>query len=181
MPSVLGPLQVFLRILLPFALGYYLSYFFRVINAVLSTDLAAELGLGPQDLGLLTAAYFITFAAAQLPLGLLLDRYGPQRIEAALLRCAALGSLLFALGDNSAHLIVIARASAVTSASIASRLGYANVRTPPIAGPRAVESIAMIASRPQLGSRISMSSGAIRLCAPTARSGSRRRRGRLRS
>lgn len=98
--------QVVTRIVLPFALGYFLSYLFRTINAVLSPDLVAELGLEADDLGLLTATYFITFAAAQLPLGILLDRYGPRRIEAALLLLAALGALVFAMGDHPAQLIV---------------------------------------------------------------------------
>ena len=98
--------HIFLRILLPFALGYYLSYFYRVVNAVLSADLTHDLGLDAEDLGLLTASYFITFAAAQLPLGLALDRWGPRRIEAGLLLFAALGALLFALGENTPQLIV---------------------------------------------------------------------------
>ncbi len=98
--------QIFLRILLPFALGYYLSYFYRVVNAVLSSDLTRDLGLEADDLGLLTASYFITFAAAQLPLGLALDRWGPRRIEAGLLLFAATGALLFALGETTLELIV---------------------------------------------------------------------------
>ena len=95
-----------LRLLLPFALGYFLSYLFRVVNAVLAPDLIAELDLGPDDLGLLTASYFITFAAAQLPLGILLDRYGPRKIEAGLLLFAALGAVLFATGSSRAELII---------------------------------------------------------------------------
>ena len=98
--------QIVLRILLPFAVGYFLSYLYRTINAVLSPDLVAELGLAADDLGLLTAAYFITFAAAQLPLGLLLDRYGPRRVEAGLLCIAALGAILFALGESRLELII---------------------------------------------------------------------------
>ncbi len=38
-----------------------------MINAVLAPDLTADLGVGPSGLGLLTATYFITFAAFQLP------------------------------------------------------------------------------------------------------------------
>ncbi|MCP4283690.1 MAG: MFS transporter [Gammaproteobacteria bacterium] len=98
--------QIALRVLLPFAAGYFLSYLFRTINAVLSPDLVAELDLAADDLGLLTAAYFITFGAAQLPLGLLLDRYGPRRVEASLLCIAALGALIFALGESRLQLIV---------------------------------------------------------------------------
>ena len=106
MASRISQTEILIRILFPFALGYYLSYFFRVVNAVLSPDLVAEFGLSADDLGLLTASYFITFAAAQLPLGLLLDRYGPRRIEASLLLFAALGALVFALGENRLQLII---------------------------------------------------------------------------
>ena len=74
-----------IRVFLPFAFGFFLSYLYRVVNAVLAPDLASDLGVGPAELGLLTAAYFIAFASSQLPLGLLLDRFGPRRIEAALI------------------------------------------------------------------------------------------------
>ncbi|WP_260293116.1 MFS transporter [Sedimenticola hydrogenitrophicus] len=98
--------HLFLSILFPFALGYYLSYLARVVNAVLAPDLVAELSLGADTLGLLTASYFFTFAAAQLPLGILLDRYSPRRIESLLLLVAAAGALLFALGDSAWDLII---------------------------------------------------------------------------
>ena len=52
-----------LRVFLPFAAGYFLSYLFRVVNAVLAPDLAADIGVGPSALGLLTSVYFITFAS----------------------------------------------------------------------------------------------------------------------
>jgi hypothetical protein len=48
-----APSSTFLisRIFLPFALGYYLSYLMRTVNAVISPDLTRELGLGAADLG----------------------------------------------------------------------------------------------------------------------------------
>ncbi|MCW8891013.1 MAG: MFS transporter [Sedimenticola sp.] len=98
--------HLFLCILFPFALGYYLSYLARVVNAVLAPDLIAELSLDPDTLGLMTASYFVTFAAAQLPLGMLLDRYNPARIEAGLLLIAAAGALLFAFGNTTWDLII---------------------------------------------------------------------------
>lgn len=91
---------VFLRVLLPFALAYFLSYLFRVVNAVIAPDLVTDLGIGPADLGLLTAAYFISFAAFQLPLGILLDRFGPRRVEGLLLLLAAGGAVLFARAEG---------------------------------------------------------------------------------
>ena len=88
------------RILVPFAFGYFLSYLFRTVNAVIAPDLTRELGIGAEDLGLLTSAYLLSFAAAQLPLGIVLDRIGPRRTEAALLLAAALGALIFALAQG---------------------------------------------------------------------------------
>jgi predicted MFS family arabinose efflux permease len=88
-------LATLLRVLIPFALAYFLSYLFRVVNAVIAPNLAADLRIGPADLGLLTSAYFISFAAFQLPLGVLLDRLGPRRVEGALLVFAAAGALVF--------------------------------------------------------------------------------------
>jgi len=95
-----------LRVFIPFALGYFLSYIFRTVNAVIATDLVADIGLPPASLGLLTAAYFLAFAAFQLPLGLLLDRFGARRIESALLLFAAAGALVFARADSLATLII---------------------------------------------------------------------------
>jgi predicted MFS family arabinose efflux permease len=90
--------------LAPFALGYFLSNLFRAVNAVVAPNLAADLGLGAAELGLLTSAYLFAFALFQLPLGVLLDRFGPRRVQAALLGCAAVASLLFAIGRDSATL-----------------------------------------------------------------------------
>jgi MFS family permease len=87
-------------VLLPFAAGYYLSYLFRSINALIAGDLSAELGLSAADLGLLTSAYFLLFAAVQLPCGVLLDRYGPRLVDSSLLLIASAGSLMFALADG---------------------------------------------------------------------------------
>ena len=85
---------------LPFVAAYYLSFLFRTINATVAGPLTAEFGLGAGDLGLLTSVYYLTFAAAQIPIGILLDRYGPGRIQSAVMVAAALGAALFALSDN---------------------------------------------------------------------------------
>ena len=85
---------------LPFVAAYYLSFLFRTINATVAGSLTAEFGLGAGDLGLLTSVYYLTFAAAQIPIGILLDRYGPGRIQSAVMVAAALGAALFAVSDN---------------------------------------------------------------------------------
>jgi len=56
--------------------------------------------VGATSLGILSGAYFFTYAALQLPVGLLIDRYGPRRLMsgAALLCCIA--SVGFASSDT---------------------------------------------------------------------------------
>lgn len=99
-------MNLWLRVFLPFAAGYYLSYLLRTVNAVIAPELARELALSAADLGLLTSAYLLTFAAFQIPLGLLLDRHGPRKVEAGLLLVAAAGTLLFAFGTSATQLTV---------------------------------------------------------------------------
>lgn len=100
------PTELLLKVFLPFAGGYYLSYLYRTVNAIISPDLVRELALGPGDLGLLTSSYFLTFAIFQLPLGILLDRYGPRRVNAGLLMLAGIGAALFGLSQSLPGLIV---------------------------------------------------------------------------
>ena len=59
-----------------------------------------------RSLGLLTAAYFLSFAFTQLPLGAWLDRYRPRRVESVLLLSCAVGCFVFASANTSTGLIV---------------------------------------------------------------------------
>jgi predicted MFS family arabinose efflux permease len=95
----------FFRIYFAFAAGYLLSYLYRTVNAVISPELTRELGLTPASLGLLTSAYFVAFAAMQIPAGMLLDRYGPRRVEPVLLLVAGAGALAFAFADGTSGLL----------------------------------------------------------------------------
>lgn len=93
-----------LRLFLPFAAGYFLSHVFRTVNAVAAPNLVADTGVSANALGFLTSTYMAAFALLQLPLGLLLDRFGPRPVEAGLLLVAALGSGIFAVADGLAGL-----------------------------------------------------------------------------
>ncbi len=105
-PTTLPLPVIIATVLLPFAAGYYLSYVFRTINAVIATSLASEFKLGPAELGFMTSVYFLAFVAVQLPAGVALDRYGPRRVQGVLLLIAATGSLLFASADSVAGLML---------------------------------------------------------------------------
>jgi len=132
--------SLILRVFLPFVFGYYIAYLFRTINAVMAAPLATELGLGADDLGLLTSVYFVTFAAAQIPIGILLDRYGPRRVQSVLLLIAAVGSTLFAVSDHfwtlllGRALIGLGVASAMTAGMKALVLWFPGDRVPLLNG-----------------------------------------------
>ncbi len=93
-------MKLILVVFSPFAAGYFLSFFFRNVNAVISRDLARDFSLTPSDLGFLTSMYLLSFAAFQLPLGVLLDRYGPRRVVAVLLCVCGAGALTFAMAQD---------------------------------------------------------------------------------
>ena len=59
--------------------AYVLSQFFRTALGVVAPEIASDLGLEPARLGVLSAAWFLAFAAAQIPVGVALDRLGPRR------------------------------------------------------------------------------------------------------
>ncbi|HUN68176.1 MAG TPA: MFS transporter [Burkholderiales bacterium] len=90
---------------MPFVAGYFVSYVFRSLNAILGPQIAAEFGLNAAQLGLLTSVYFLGFGLVQIPAGLLLDRYGPARVDAALLVLAAAGAALFAMAPSYGALV----------------------------------------------------------------------------
>lgn len=126
--------------LVPFGLGYFLSYLFRTVNVVIAPDLARDLALGAADLGLLTSIYFVVFAAFQLPLGMLLDRYGPRRVQIWLLLVAVAGALLFAAGESflavaiGRGLIGLGVSGALMSGIMANVLWFPRERLPLVNG-----------------------------------------------
>ncbi len=100
----MGLLRIVALVFLPFAGGYYLSYLYRSTNAMIAPDLISEIGLTAGELGLMTAAYPLAFGLFQAPLGLLLDRFGPRRVQTVLLTLAALGAIGFGLGQDMTSL-----------------------------------------------------------------------------
>jgi len=93
------------RVFLAFAFAYFFSALLRAVTATLAPTFGAELGLRAADLGLLAGAYFLGFAAMQLPLGSALDRRGPRFVLLGLLSVAVLGCAAFALATSLGALI----------------------------------------------------------------------------
>jgi MFS family permease len=83
------------RVFLLFSAGYFVSYVFRGVNLGFAPLITHDLGLSAADLGLLTSLYFLGFAGAQLPAGVLLDHFGSRRVTAGTLLFAAAGIWVF--------------------------------------------------------------------------------------
>jgi MFS family permease len=84
-----------LRVFLLFSAGYFVSYVFRGVNLGFAPFITRDLGLSAADLGVLTSLYFLGFAGAQIPAGVLLDHFGPRRVTAVTLLFAAAGIWVF--------------------------------------------------------------------------------------
>lgn len=94
--------------LLPWAMwalgaGYYCYGFFqRVAPAVMVDQMMAEFQVGAAIAGMLSGLYFYAYAPMQIPIGLLLDRFGPRRMLALFAAISCVGSALFASADSVA-------------------------------------------------------------------------------
>lgn len=75
---------------------YVMALFFRVSMAVVARDVTTDFALSATRLGTLSSVFFIVYALAQIPLGILLDRFGGRIIVSALGLMTTAGAILFA-------------------------------------------------------------------------------------
>lgn len=81
---------------------YLIAFYQRVAPAVITQELSREFRLSAAALGNLSAFYFYSYVAGQIPTGLIADRWGPRRLLTAGAAVTALGTLAFALAPNAA-------------------------------------------------------------------------------
>lgn len=103
--DTLSAMPIRVRVFLVYFCAYFLSYFFRSANAVIAEDLIADLGLSAEQLGRMTSVFFVTFAAAQLPFGIALDRFGARRVTPTLMLAAVMGNAIFATAPSFGMLL----------------------------------------------------------------------------
>lgn len=106
MENYILPRREAITVFFVFAFGYFLSCLLRAITATLSPVLTLEFELMAADLGLLAGGYFLGFASMQIPLGYLLDKFGPKKIVSSFLLIAFIGTVSFALAQNFSGLLV---------------------------------------------------------------------------
>ncbi len=79
---------------------YLIGYFQRVAPAVIVNELSLEFALTAASLGNLSAIYFYSYVAMQIPTGLLVDHWGPRRVLTVGAALAAAGTALFAAAQD---------------------------------------------------------------------------------
>lgn len=99
-------LSFFLKLFVPFALAFFMSGLLRTINNVLSPVFIETFNMSASDLGIMTIAYFFSFALAQIPLGVLLDRYGPGLTLSIFMLFAVIGCFIFAAAPSIIFLFI---------------------------------------------------------------------------
>ncbi|MBX3715123.1 MAG: MFS transporter [Burkholderiales bacterium] len=80
---------------------YLIAFYQRVAPAVLVQELTREFALTGAALGNLSAFYFYSYVAMQIPTGLIADRWGPRKLLTAGAALTALGTLVFALAPTA--------------------------------------------------------------------------------
>lgn len=91
------------RAAIAFLLGStFFAYAFalRVSPSVMVDDLMRDFAVGGAILGNLSAFYFYAYSSLQIPVGLLIDRYGPRRLASIASGIVAIGCVLFATSDT---------------------------------------------------------------------------------
>jgi MFS family permease len=81
------------------------SQFLRSAVSVIGPDLVTELNISAAGLALLSSSFFLAFALAQVPVGMLIDRFGPRVTMLWSTVLAVAGCVVFALGPDLNSLV----------------------------------------------------------------------------
>lgn len=88
------------RMFLVLTAGVTISHFHRSAMSVIAPDLVAEVGFSAEEFGTMASGVFLGIALAQIPTGILLDRFGARITIAAMQMLAVAGTLMFAAADG---------------------------------------------------------------------------------
>ena len=82
------------------AVFFFYAWILRVAPSVMIDELMRDFAIGAAALGNLSAFYFYGYAGMQIPVGLLIDRFGPRRLMTVAAAGCAAGCVLFALAPG---------------------------------------------------------------------------------
>lgn len=82
------------------AFFYLYQSVLKVMPSVIAQDLTVDLNIAATSLGTLGGIYFLAYASLQLPIGVLLDRFGVRRLMSVSIAMCAAGALLFSFSSS---------------------------------------------------------------------------------
>lgn len=83
------------------AIFYCYEFILRIIPGALQTELSTALGhISATTFGQISALYYFAYSPMQLPVGMLMDRFGPRRLLTLACLCCTLGSWMFTLTSS---------------------------------------------------------------------------------
>ena len=78
------------------ALFYCYEFILRIVPGILQNELTILFGnISASTFGQISALYYFAYSPMQLPVGILMDRYGPKKLLTIACLCCTLGSLMF--------------------------------------------------------------------------------------
>ena len=78
------------------AIFYSYEYFLRISPSVMESALREHFNLSATGFGFLSAIYYYAYVPMQLPVGVLMDRYGPKLLLTLACLVCVIGTFLFA-------------------------------------------------------------------------------------
>lgn len=83
------------------AFFYCYEFVLRIVPGVLQSELAASFGnISASTFGQLSALYYFAYSPMQVPVGILMDRYGPRRLLSLACLCCTAGSFMFSYSSS---------------------------------------------------------------------------------
>lgn len=83
------------------ALFYCYEFVLRILPGVLQSELCAAFGhISASTFGQLSALYYFAYSPMQMPVGMLMDRFGPRRLLSLACMCCTIGSAMFTYSQS---------------------------------------------------------------------------------
>ena len=83
------------------AMFYCYEFILRIIPGALQSELSAAFGhISASTFGQLSAFYYFAYSPMQMPVGMLMDRFGPRRLLSFACMCCTLGSFMFSYSSS---------------------------------------------------------------------------------
>ncbi|MCW8400050.1 MFS transporter [Legionella sp. PATHC038] len=83
------------------AVFYCYEFILRIIPGVLQTELSIAFGhISATTFGQISALYYFAYSPMQMPVGMLMDRFGPRRLLTFACICCTVGSWMFSLTSS---------------------------------------------------------------------------------